>query len=84
MPVIAFTPHWSVACQLQLVWGVWPHVFERLANAEEMIVQADYALTRSGMVQRGDIVVVTFGAPVALCGSTNLMKLHRIGEVDIG
>jgi hypothetical protein len=35
------------------------------------------------MVAHGDTVVVTLGAPVALHGSTNLLKLHHIGQADI-
>jgi len=84
VPIIAFTPHPDVARQLQLVWGVQPLPVERSDNTDEMLVQADVALFNSGLVTHGDIVVVTLGAPVALAGSTNLMKLHRIGEVGIG
>ena len=83
VPILAFTPHMEVARSLQLVWGVRPYVVERSFNTDEMIVQADQTLTKIGFVSRGDVVIVILGAPVALCGSTNLMKLHRIGEADI-
>jgi len=83
VPIIAFTPEASVARHLQLVWGVQPYIIERNDNTDQMITQADYALMKSGYVSWGDAVVVTLGAPVALCGSTNTMKLHRIGELDI-
>jgi len=83
VPILAFTPHAEVARGLQLVWGVRPYVVERSFNTDDMILQADQTLTKIGLASRGDVVVVTLGAPVALCGSTNLMKLHRIGEADI-
>lgn len=83
VPIIAFTPDTGVARGLSLAWGVHPHLIERCTTTDEMIIQADEVLTRSGMVARGDIVVVTLGAPVALHGSTNLLKIHRIGEADI-
>ena len=37
--------------------------------------------TMAGLVAKGDIVVVTLGAPVAAHGSTNLLKLHRVGHI---
>ncbi len=83
VPIIAFTPDAGVARRLKLVWGVRPHVVERSATADAMIVQADYMLVKFGDVAPGDTVVVTLGAPVASYGSTNLLKLHRIGEADI-
>ena len=46
-----------------------------------MIVHADEILRASNEVTNGDRIVMTMGAPVALRGSTNLLKLHRIGEV---
>lgn len=83
VPIIAFTPNLAVARQLQLAWGVRPYLTSRITDTDEMIAQADYALLKSGYVAAGDTVVVTLGAPVALCGSTNAIKLHRIGELDI-
>ena len=60
-----------------------PVLVERSATTDEMIMQADEILTRSGIVSKGNTVVITLGAPVALHGSTNLLKIHRIGEADI-
>ncbi len=81
VPIIAFTPDEDVARGLNLAWGVQPCVISRLNTTDEMIVHADDVLIDSGEVQNGDRIVMTMGAPVALRGSTNLLKLHRIGEV---
>jgi pyruvate kinase len=83
VPIIACTPQESVARQLKLCWGVRPYLIERSATTDEMLQYTDASLVKSGDVAPGDIVVVTMGAPVALHGSTNLMKLHRIGEPHI-
>jgi len=83
VPILAFTPDIVAFRGLSLAWGVYPHLVERSATTDDMILQADAVLTRSGMVAKGDTVVVTLGAPVALHGSTNLLKIHRIGEADI-
>jgi len=82
VPVIAFTIHSAVARSLQLVWGVEPHLIERSYATDEMLVLADRDLVARGLAAPGDTVVFTLGAPVALRGSTNLMKLHRLGETD--
>ncbi len=83
VPIIALTPHDDVIRQLQLVWGVRPVKIERSTDTDQMIVHGDHALVQSGIVSPGDIVVVTLGAPVTQFGSTNAMKLHRVGEADI-
>jgi pyruvate kinase len=83
VPIIAFTPDPAYVRQLKLVWGVQPHPIERSYNTDDMILYADSALMSSGDVAAGDTVVITFGTPVALHGSTNTLKLHRIGEADV-
>ena len=83
VPIIALTPHDDIARQLQLVWGVRPVLVERSLDTDHMITQGDMRLIESGIVVPGDIVVVTLGAPVSQHGSTNAMKLHRVGEMDI-
>ena len=65
------------------VWGVTPLLIPRSDSADIMIVQVDFALVSSRLWRSaGDIVIVTLGAPVAQRGSTDLMKLHHIGETD--
>ncbi len=83
VPIIALTPHDDAARQLQLVWGVRPLLIQRSADTDHMIQLGDAALVQSGIVGPGDVVVVTLGAPVSQHGSTNAMKLHRVGEADI-
>jgi pyruvate kinase len=83
VPVVAFTPHAQVQRRLQLVWGVRGHVVEPALTTDELLGKADSRLLELGLVVPGDVVVVILGAPVALCGSTNLMKLHRIGASDV-
>ena len=82
-PVIAFTPYDFVVRQLNLAWGIRGQLITPSESTDEMIAKADAELLRSGLVNVSDKVVVILGAPMALCGSTNLMKLHRIGENDV-
>lgn len=84
VPIIAFTPYQEVARSLSLSWGVHPFLISQYQTTEAMIEKADAAFVESGLVEKGDIIVMTLGAPIAAHGSTNLLKLHRIGEADIG
>lgn len=83
VPILAFTPSAHVARGLHLAWGVQTHLIAPCKSTDEMLELADEILTDSGSVAHGDVVVVTLGAPVALHGSTNLLKVHRVGEADI-
>jgi pyruvate kinase len=80
VPILAMTPHENVVRQLKIVWGIESELVARSKETDEMIILADGYLEQRGRVAKGDIVVFTLGAPVALRGSTNLLKLHRIGE----
>ena len=82
-PVIAMTPHSSVVRQLNLAWGVRGLQVPPTVSTDQMVGRADQELLRAGLVVPGDKIVVILGAPVTLSGSTNLMKLHRVGENDV-
>lgn len=82
-PVFAFTPNDFVIRQLQLVWGVRGHLVPPPQSTDEQLERAEEELLKLGVVCPGDKVIVILGAPISLCGSTNLMKLHRIGDRDV-
>ena len=81
--VIAFTPDEIVVRQLKLAWGVRPYRVDRSESNDAMIVHADHLLLQTNEAHLGDMIVVTMGSPVSVHGSTNVMKLHRIGGADI-
>jgi pyruvate kinase len=83
VPVYAFTCHAPVVHQLQLAWGVEAFQVERTFSTDEMLLQAEEQLCRRQLAHPGDAVLIALGAPVALCGHTNLLKLHKMGEADI-
>jgi len=83
VPVVAFTPHDQVRNQVNLVWGVRGQVIVQSQTTDELIGRVDQELLQRGLATYGDKIIIILGAPVALCGSTNLMKLHRIGENDL-
>ncbi|RBW71484.1 pyruvate kinase [Bacillus taeanensis] len=80
-PIVAVTPIDSVRRQLALVWGVTPKLSKAATTTDEMLEIAVSEAINTGVVKRGDLVVITAGVPVAESGTTNLMKVHVIGDV---
>ncbi|WP_102027352.1 pyruvate kinase [Salirhabdus sp. Marseille-P4669] len=80
-PIIAVTAHKRVQRQLSLVWGVYAVIGQTVSSTDEMLDKAiDYGLT-TGHYKRGDKVIITAGVPVGESGTTNLMKVHIVGDV---
>jgi len=80
-PIIAVTPHERVTRRLALVWGVIPVVGEVAKNTDDMFENAVDAAVRMGHVRLGDLVIITAGVPVGRTGTTNLIKVHHVGEM---
>jgi len=80
IPILAFTPVPLVRSQLSLTWGIETFITEAVDHTDEMVRQVDEALLRIGRVQEGDIVVIIAGSPPGLPGSTNALRIHRMGD----
>ena len=78
--IYAMTPRENVARQLMVNYTVNPVLATDVASTDEMLAQMDRVLTEQGHVKKGDMVVFLAGQPVGRPGTTNLMKLQRIGE----
>jgi pyruvate kinase len=78
-PIYAFAHRGNVCNRLNLLWGVRPVPCEHMKTAEEMVRGAERELVRDGVAGRGDVVAVISGTH-GTAGSTNLMRLHTIGE----
>lgn len=77
-PVLALTPSPSVVNRLCLVWGVMPILKPEPANLEEAFELARQAVRETGPATKGDYIVIIAGIPLAVRGSTNLIKIHRL------
>jgi pyruvate kinase len=77
--VYAITPHDTTARQLAVNYGVTPILAPDVSSTDEMLCQMDRVLVEGGYLQRGELVVFLAGQPVGRPGTTNLMKLHRVG-----
>ncbi|MBI3473188.1 MAG: pyruvate kinase [Candidatus Solibacter usitatus] len=79
--IYAVTPSEAVARRLSIQYGVEPILAPQVENTDEMLAQSDRLLLERGYLKAGDSIVFVAGQPVGRPGTTNLMKLHRIGEL---
>lgn len=66
---------------MALVWGVTPLFGEKASTTDEMLDRTVEASVSAGYVKQGDLVIITAGVPVGETGTTNLLKVHMLGEV---
>ena len=79
-PVFACTPDPGAHRQMKLVWGVVPLLTVQDNNTTNLFSHAVGAALESGYVKLGDLVVLTAGVPVGYAGTTNMLKVHVIGD----
>lgn len=80
-PIIAVTNSERVAHKMCLAWGVTPVLSEVAKTTDEMFDIAIDSAVKSGLVKKGELVVITAGLPVAEAGTTNLLRVHVVGDV---
>jgi len=80
VPIIALTPFVEVQRRLALSWGVDSRLIRKVQTTDEMIEEVEATLLRDGSVTPGDVLVIISGSPMWVSGTTNLLKLHRVGE----
>ncbi|WP_239618298.1 pyruvate kinase [Cohnella mopanensis] len=80
-PIIAVTPVDQVLRRLQLVWGVVPVKGVSAKTTDEMFEIAVKGALETGTVRLGDTIIITAGVPVGRSGTTNLIKIHNVGEL---
>ena len=80
IPILAFTPVGAVRSQLSLTWGIETFKVSPVGHTDEMVRQVDEALLKIGRVQKGDLVVIIGGSPPGIPGSTNAVRVHRMGD----
>ena len=81
IPLLAFTTQPATRSQLALTWGAETFVMPHVGTTDAMIEQMDRLLRELGRAQAGDTVVIVAGTPPGAEGSTNTLRVHRIGEV---
>ena len=79
-PIFALTPKVGSQRKMALYRNVYPLFLEQSTDRDEVLIAAEDTLLEQGLVQRGDLIVLTIGEPMGKSGGTNTMKIVRVGE----
>ncbi|MBE6856563.1 MAG: pyruvate kinase [Ruminococcus sp.] len=79
-PIIGCTMSDVVCRQMNMSWGVMPFIIDEKTNTDDLFDTAVEAAEMRGLVEDGDLVVITAGVPLGVSGTTNLMKVEKIGS----
>ncbi len=79
-PIIACVMDEQVRRQLNISWGVTPIIMPYAHSTDELIAGSVATAEKAGMINPGEMVVVTAGVPVGISGTTNMIKAHLVGN----
>ena len=79
---LAFTPNARVRSQLSVVWGIETFLMPQVLHTDDMVAQVDKALLDAGRATIGERVVIVAGVPPGVPGTTNGIRVHRMGTND--
>ncbi|EWS82828.1 pyruvate kinase [Brachybacterium phenoliresistens] len=82
IPLLAMTPYEHVRHQLSMSWGIEAQLVPMQRNTDEMVRVVDDLLREQKGLQPGDLVIIAAGSPPGVHGSTNTLRVHRIGDLD--
>jgi len=80
IPILALTPDRGTYNRLALTWGVEPMITPVVSHTDQMVKQVDGLLLESKRTTIGDHVIIVAGSPPGIPGSTNAMRVHRMGD----
>ena len=80
IPILAMTPEPGTYNRLALSWGVESMLTPIVGATDEMVKLVDTVLIDSGRAHLGDQVMIVAGSPPGIPGSTNAMRVHRVGD----
>ncbi len=78
-PIIGFSPNPETRQRLSLLWGVLPRNIARVHDIDQLARIAEVRLREERLVKKGDVIGVIAGTPLGTRGTTNLMRLIRVG-----
>ncbi len=79
-PMLSFTPHQATRSQLALCWGQETFLTPAVKHTDQMALQVDRTLLGESRCEEGDLVIIVAGSPPGIPGSTNALRVHRIGD----
>lgn len=84
IPMMAFAVDPAIRRRMALTWGVQSTLVEHVAHTDLMFIQVDNFFLESGLAAEGDKVVVISGSPPGIIGSTNDIRVHKVGDAVHG
>ena len=84
IPILAITPEDGTYNRLALSWGVESLVTPMVKHTDEMVLQADKMLLEGKRAAEGELVMIVAGSPPGIPGSTNAMRVHKVGDAVNG
>jgi pyruvate kinase len=78
MPILAITSSQITQRQLSLSWGVHAYKVPDASRISDLFAQGARVARGTGVAKKGDLIVITGGVPIAVSGSTNLLKVERV------
>ena len=81
VPIYAFTSNEVAARQMAVIYGVRAVLAPETTSTDAMLNLLDLSLMQNGVLKKGDTVIFVAGQPIGRAGTTNLLKLHRVGEL---
>jgi pyruvate kinase len=79
VPIVAFSPNPQTRRRMALLWGVIPRELPALSDTDSLVDWVTGDLMANGLASPGERVVIVFGAPLGVSGSTNSIRVHVLG-----
>jgi len=79
VPIVAFSPNAQTRRRMALLWGVIPRELPTMSDTDALVDWVTGDLMANGLASPGERVVIVFGAPLGVSGSTNSIRVHVIG-----
>jgi pyruvate kinase len=76
VPIIAFSPNVKSRRRMNLFWGVTPREMPAIHDTDQLVDWVTGDLMACGLASPGERVVIVFGAPIGVSGSTNTIRVH--------
>ena len=84
IPMMAFATDPAIRRRMAITWGIQSTLVEHVPHTDRMFLQVDDFFLSNGLAKEGDTVVVVSGSPPGIAGSTNDMRVHKIGDAVFG
>lgn len=80
IPIFGIATDTRILRRLALYFGVQPRKIKPFRYIDEMVLETEAAIVKTGHLKRDDLVVITAGVPINIPGTTNFIKVHQVGK----